>query len=161
MLPARMLRRLPLRLRLPFRLTEFFFLRVPLRETLAAPRERWEAREEERWMAVSPSRMEEPRTLASKSSLKRPTRGLSGDDASCGCAGESAKSDAADAPYPRARWSAWGAGTELKAIEADAMRENWQRLGKRVVIGSWRDGDDVLGWSGAAGVSGWSWNWSW
>jgi hypothetical protein len=76
MLPACMLFRLPLRFRLALRLTEPFFLRVPLREGVEpwfSVVEALEAREAERW-GMSPSRTEEPRVRASKFSSNLPLR---------------------------------------------------------------------------------------
>jgi hypothetical protein len=83
---------LPLRFMLPVLLTELFFLRVPLREGVA-PWFRVEEREEERW-CTSPSRTDEPRVRASKSSSNLPRRERS----CCAPAGEFAKSFTEELP---------------------------------------------------------------
>ena len=71
-LPAARLRRLPLRLRLPVRLIEFFFFSVPERDgDMALFCEAAEPDRRRLFPKVSPSTIEEPRrVLASNSSLK-------------------------------------------------------------------------------------------
>lgn len=80
MLPARVLRLLLLRLRLPLLLTEARFFSVPLREGVAEADAPWppkvDAREAERTgKSPSPS-TDEPRVRASKVSSNLPSRSL-------------------------------------------------------------------------------------
>lgn len=129
MLPARTLRLLLLRLRLPLLFTEARFFRVPLREGVPAevPWPRVDARDAERAGNSVSSSSEVPRVRASKFSSKRPPRRSlswrpsdceSGDE-SVGFAGVVAKSllstfRCEPGPYPLLKWAgSLGVGTPL------------------------------------------------
>lgn len=129
---------------LPVLLTEPFFLRVPLREGVA-PWFRAEEREDERWW-TSPSRTEEPRVRASKSSSNLPRRERSYE---AGAGEEPAKSVAPtwtceELPYPRLRWlgsSTCGTGWyEAEGVTGRCIAI-WGGLQARCpgVDGPWRD----------------------
>ena len=134
MLPARTLRLLLLRLRLPLLFTEARFFRVPLREGVPAgvPWPRGDARGAERAGEAVSSSSEVPRVRAweSMTALARkippPRRSLSwrpsdceSGDESVGFAGVAAKSllstlRCEPGPYPRLRWAgSLGVGTPL------------------------------------------------